>query len=381
MPDTVFRLDPEIIIGLNTVNRAGALCGSRGHKILVATEQGLHKNNVIERLTRILEDSSLEIILFDEIPAQATAETAEEVASLARGARCDMILGFGGLNTQYIARLTSILAASSLKLYDLLEGKTEEKAFLPYAAVPTTGGDPLRFTDYLIAVDPRDRIVKMIKCPPSQCQAAILDPSLSEHSGGKLNPTAIFDGLCVSIEAYCSTKAGLFSDALLEQAISLFAKMMHSCAENQNVDYSAASINAELLMSIGASISSPGIGTALAYALSGKFPVTKSCGAMILLPHIMGKLLAARPEKMAKIAALMGESVKGLPKAEAANMGIDVVKRRMGQLELPAKLKDINLSLDRLVPVSDTAQKLEFVAFSPWTVGSEDAYDLLKQAY
>jgi alcohol dehydrogenase len=53
----------------------------------------------------------------------------------------------------------------------------------------------------------------------------------------------------------------------------------------------------------------------------------------------------------------------------------------MGQLEVPARLKDFNLSLDRLVQVAESARGLEFVAFSPWTVASEDAYDLLKQAF
>jgi alcohol dehydrogenase len=95
----------------------------------------------------------------------------------------------------------------------------------------------------------------------------------------------------------------------------------------------------------------------------------------------MEKLVAARPEKMAKAAALMGEIVEGTTTSEAANMAIELVRRRMGQLEVPARLKDFNLSLDRLVPVAESARGLEFVAFSPWTVASEDAYDLLKQAF
>jgi len=53
----------------------------------------------------------------------------------------------------------------------------------------------------------------------------------------------------------------------------------------------------------------------------------------------------------------------------------------MGQLQVPARLKNFNLSLDRLVPAAEAARNLEFVASSPWTVTSEDAYDLLKQAF
>jgi alcohol dehydrogenase len=381
MADTILRLDPEIIIGLDTINRAGSIFAEQGRKILLATEQGLYENKLIDRLVKVLDDAGLETIIFDEIPSQATAEAAESAASLARGARCDMVIGFGGMKTQYIARLTAILAASTFRLFDLLDGVREESAFLPYAAIPATGADPFLLSDFIIAVDPRDRLVKLVKSPRHLCRAVILDQGLSELIGGKFGSTAAFDGLCISMEAYCSAKSGFFSDALLEQAISLYAKMMHSYADNQSVDYPGASIHAGLLMAIGASVSTPGIGTALAYALNGKFPVAKAWCATVLLPYVMEKLVASRPEKMAKAAFLMGENTEGVSTSDAANMAVDLVRSRMGQLQVPARLKDFNLSLDRLVPAAEAARNLEFVASSPWTVTSEDAYDLLKQAF
>ena len=381
MADTIVRLDPEVIIGRDTVNRAGALCGRRGRKILIATEQGLYENNTIGRLTKILEEAGLETILFDEIHAQATADTAEDAASLARGARCDMVVGFGGLKTQYIAKLASILASSPLGLFDLLDGEKEESAFMPFVSIPTAGGDPFLFTDSLAAVDPRDRFVKLVKCPRGLCTAAVLDPGLSEPLSGKFASTAAFGGLCVSLEAFCSTKSSFLSDALLEQAISFYVRMIQSYADTQSFDFLGASVNAGFLLAMGASVSAPGIGTALAYALNGKFPVATSWCATVLLPYIMEKLVAARPEKMAKVAAIMGEPVEGAPKAEAANMAVDEVRSRMGQLSVPSRLKDFNLSLDRLVPAAEAARNLDFVAFSPWTVASEDAYDILKQAF
>jgi len=381
MADTVFKLDPEVIIGRDTINRAGALFGSRSNKILLVTEQGLYENNYIGRVTRILEDAGLKIILFDEIHAQATADEAESAAFLARGARCDMIVGLGGLKTQYMARLISILAASTLNLFDLLDGKKEEEAFIPYVAIPTTGGDPFLFTDSLIAIDPRDRLVKLVHCPKGLSTAVILDPGLSESLSGKFASTAVFDGLCVTLEAYCSAKASFLSDALLEQAVSLYAGMMHSYADNMPFDFLTAFINAGFLMSLGASASAPGIGVALAYSLNGKYPVAKSWCATVLLPYVMEKLVAARPQKMAKMAALLGEPVEGASTADAANMAVDLIRRRMGQLAVPARLKDFNLSLDKLVFAAEAARDLEFVSFSPWTVASEDAYDLLKQAF
>jgi alcohol dehydrogenase len=381
MVDISFNLDPEIIIGVDTINRAGAICNLYGGRVLVVTEQVLYENRSIERLTTVLADFGVESIVFDEIPAQATADVAETAAVLARGARCSAIIGFGGLKTQAIARITAMIANSGPSVFDLLDGKKTEENFLPFIAVPTTGRDPFLFSSYFIAVDPRDRTVKLIKAPPRLCTAAIVDGNLSESLSGKFAATTAFDGFCTAVEAYCSTKANFFSDALLEQAIRLYAGIMNSYGGNQLFDIVGGSTNAGFLMALGSSISAPGIGTALAYALNGRFPVAKSWCSTVLLPYILERLVAARPEKLAKVAQLMDEPVEGASVADCAGMAVDAIRRRIGILKVPARLKEFDLSLDRLVPLANAAHSLEFVAFSPWTVAAEDAFDLLKQAF
>jgi alcohol dehydrogenase len=379
--DVAFRLDPELIIGADTINRVGAFCNKYGGRVLVATEQVLYENQSIERLTTVLNDSNIESIIFDEIPAQATADVAETAASLARGARCSAIVGFGGLKTQSIARLAAILAGSRHEIFELLDGRKPEGAFLPYIAVPTTGRDPFLFSDYFIAIDPRDRSVKLVKSPDKLCVAAIIDGSLSESLSGKFSATTAFDGFCVAVEAYCSSRASFLSDALLEQAIFLYAQMMKVYMDNQAFDLVKSATNAGFLMALGSAVSAPGIGTALSYALNGRFPVAKSWCSTVLLPYILERLITARPEKIAKVASLMGEPVEGASVADSAAMAVDTIRNFMGTLKVPARLKDFNLELDRLIPVAEAARSLEFVAFSPWTVAAEDAFDILKQAY
>ncbi|MDR1240188.1 MAG: iron-containing alcohol dehydrogenase [Treponema sp.] len=379
--DISFRLDPEVLIGQDVINRVGAFCSRSGSRVLITTEQVLYEGRSIERLTGILEEAGVEAIIFDEIPAQATADVAEAAASLARGARCSAIVGFGGLKTQAIARLSAILASSNLPVFELLDGREAEGDFLPYIAVPTTGRDPFLFSDYFIAVDPRDRSVKLVKSPARLCAAAFIDGNLSESLSGAFAATTAFDGFCVAVEAYCSSRASFFSDALLEQAVAIYSRMMESYLDNQIFDMVGNSTNAGFLIALGAAISAPGIGTALSYAINGRFPVAKSWCSTVILPYILERLVSARPEKIAKVAALMGEPVEGASVADSANMAVDTIRRRMGALKTPARLKEFNLSLDKLVSVAEAARNLEFVAYSPWTVSAEDSFDILKQAF
>lgn len=381
MTDIAFTINPKIIIGNETINRIGSICSPLGSRVLLVTEQVLYESKVIERVVAVLEDAGVEAIVFDEVPAQATADVSEAAAELARGARCSAIIGLGGLKTQAIARLTAMMIKSGSYIFDLIDGNSANTNFLPYIAIPTTGRDPFLFSDHFVIVDPRDRSVKLINSPSEICVSAIIDSGLSESVSGKFASTTAFDGFCVAAEAYCSTKANFLSDALLEHAIVQYIRIMDSYTDNRVFDVNGGSTNAGFLMSLGASLSAPGIGTALSYALNGRFPVAKSWCATVLLPYILERLVSARPERLARIAELSGEPVEGTSTAEAAGMAVDGIRRRMGLLKVPARLKEFDLQLDKLVPIAEAARNLEFVSYSPKPISTEDAYDILKQAY
>lgn len=381
MTDISFKIDPKILLGNDTVNRVGSICAPHGGRVLVVSEPVLYENKIIQRVVQVLEDSGCDAIVFDEVPAQATADVAEEAAKLARGARCASVVGLGGLKTQAVARLTAMLAGSEAYLFDILDGSEPASSFIPYIAVPTTGRDPFLLADYFVAVDPRDRSVKTVKSPEGLCTAAIIDGALSESLSGKFASTTAFDGFCVAVEAYCSTRSNFLSDALLEQALSIYSRMMDSYSDNRVYDLIGGATNAGFLMALGTSLSAPGIGTALAFALNGRFTVAKSWCSSVLLPYVMERLVTARPEKMAKVASLIGEPVEGSSTADAAAMAVEGIRKKMGLLKVPARLKEFDLSLDRLVPVAEVARNLDFVAFSPRPISTEDAYDILKQAY
>lgn len=381
MADISLSLNPKIVIGQDTVNRIGLFCAEFGGRALVVSEQVLYENKVIDRVISVLADAGIEAILFDEVPAQATADVAENAAQLARGARCSVVIGLGGLKTLAIARTVAILASGNDYLFELLDGAVPNGPILPFIAVPTTGRDPFLFSERYIAVDPRDRSVKLIKSGPTMCVGAIMDPGLSESLSGKFSATTAFDGFCSAFESYCSSKSNFFSDTLLERAMELYVKIMDSFADNRPFDALGISTQAGFLTSLGVASSAPGVGTALSFALNGRFPVAKSWCSTVLLPYVMEFTAKARVERLARVAAIMGEAVEGVGVGAAGAMAVDGIRRRMGLLKVPARLKDFGLALDRLVPVAECARDLEFVSFSPRPVSAEDAYDLLKQAY
>jgi alcohol dehydrogenase len=369
MTDISFKIDPEIIIGAGTMNRAGIACKPYGKNVLIVTE----KDSPVDSLTAILEDVGIEHIVFDSVTAHTPADTATAIATLAKGACCTTLIGFGGANTQALTRLAAMITRSETDVFDLLDGKQAGTDFIPYIAIPTAMDDPFLFSNSFPAIDHRDRSIKMVKAPRGLCAAVIID-------GVSASASAALEGLCFALEAYCSKRANFCADPLLEQAIALYATISDPALDaSPALDAAETAARAGLLMALGCALSSPGIGTALAYGLSGRFPVEKTLCSAILLPHVLEKLIAIRPERIARAAALMGEGQTGVSVGESASLALDAVRHRMEGL--PARLKDLNVPPDRLIPVLESARNLEFVAFSPWTVTAEEVLSLLNSAY
>jgi len=371
--DISFKFDPEILIGTDTLSLAGTVAGRYGKKIMIAADKGMDAQTV-GRLKDILQDSYIEAIVFNGIEEDSSVEMAGNIVDLSCAAHCDAIIGFGGRKTQIIARMAAIMAPQKISIFELLDRPIPEKKFLPFISIPTEGLDAFSLTTYFLAADPRNRLIKSIPSPDKLHAAIIIDSSLIKF----LAPASFFllDGYLSAIEAYCSARANFLSDALLERALNFYTRLFKSGAEGMSVDIYA---QASFLTALGSSVSSPGVGAALAYAVSGRSLASKPQCSAAFLPLVAEKLISARPEKMARVSSFLGSSGKAASVADAANTALDGIRRCMETLKTPADLKEFNIPLDKITAAVSAACALDFVADSPWTVTEEAVFDIIRK--
>ena len=370
--DISFKFDPEILIGADTLSMAGTVCSRHGNRIIITADHGLDKQTV-GRLKEILKDSGIEAIVFDRIEEESPVDMAEHIVKLSCAAHCDAIVGFGGRKTQTIARMAAIMAPLKISVFELLDGRPFQEKHLPLIAIPTEGLDAFSLTEFFIAADPRNRLIKSIKSPGNLYAAVIVDSVLFNFLSGDSAPAFVLDGYFSAIEAYCSSRANFLSDALLERALNFYAKLFKG---GMNADIYA---QASFLTSLGSSASSPGVGTALSAAINARFPVAKPLCSAALLPVIAEKLVSARPEKMARAASFLGNTERAASVADAANSAVDGIRRCMDALKVQSDLKGYNIPLDRAATAVSAARNLEFVANSPWIVSEEAVFDIIKK--
>lgn len=375
--DISFKFDPEALVGADTLSMAGAVCARHGRRIMVAADHGLD-TQIVSRIKSVLEDSGLNVIVFDGIEEDSDVTMAENIAELSRAGHCDAVVGFGGRKTQVIARMIAIIAPMKISAFELLDGRMFQNKFLPFISIPTDGLDAFSLTEYFVAADPRNNMLKSIQCPANLFSAMIIDSTLFKVLSGKDAAAYVLDGFSAALDAYCSAKANFLSDVLLEKSLNLFSRLLKSGT-------ASAGINADVyaqacfLASIGNSASSPGAGAALSYALSLRFPVSKQQCSAAILPYMAEKLAGARPEKMARAAALLSGAGKAASVAEAANSAAGNIRRCMEALNVPADLKAYNIPIDRVTAAVEAGRNLEFVANSPWTVSGEEVFEIMRK--
>jgi len=365
--DISFKLDPEVYIGADTLCMAGTIASRHGSRIMIAADNGLEKKT-LNRLKEILEDSKLSVIIFDGIESESSVEMAESVAELSCAAHCDAIIGFGGQKAQIIARLAAIMAPMTISAFELLDGRVSPNIFLPVISIPTEGASAFSFTGYFIVTDPRSRLIKSIQSPVNLYSAVIIDSSLFKFNSA--NAAAfVLEGLFCAVEAYCSAKANFLSDSLLERALTAFAKILRTGAGSAGgisaqAGFDDSFAQAGFLASFGCLLSSPGIGAALSAAVSARAPITSSQCSAAMFPVVAQRLTNARPEKMARLATLLG-APKAASVADTAKCAVDAIRRCMEILKVPAALKEYNIPLDRMAAAAETARNMDFVSNSP----------------
>ncbi|MBA7622605.1 1,3-propanediol dehydrogenase [subsurface metagenome] len=138
---------------------------------------------------------------------------------------------------------------------------------------------------------------------------------------------------------------------------------------------------AGLLTTLGLTMSKQGIGTALSYAINGRFMVPKSWISSIMLPHVMEFNKGAGLEKLSVIAGLLGENITGLDSAEAAGKAVEAVRRLPGVLGLPSRLRDFDLELDDMVDIAGIARSFDMLNYLPRPISTEDLYEFMKSAF
>lgn len=355
----------------------------RNEHILVVADPFLQESGQLGSILEYL-DSSNQILVFTDIVPDPPIETVVAGIQSAEGQPISIVLTIGGGS--------AIDAAKAIYYFAKKQGIFSQAILI---AIPTTSGTGSEVTDFSIITDAARGTKYPLVSREILPDVAILDANLVASLPAHITADTGMDVLTHAIEAYVSTNATDFSDALAEKAIKLvFEYLPKAYKDGQDMVAREKMHVASTLAGMAFNTASLGINHGLAHAAGAKFHIPHGRLNSILMPHViqynanLGPRLSREEERTAAkryqdIAKLLGCS------ATSPVMGvkqlIDAIKTLQRKLDLPSSLRAYGIDQSTFeefkYEIAETSILDKCTATNPRVPTAEDALKVLENAF
>ncbi len=311
-------------------------------KPLIVTDKGIVQVGILKQITDILDAAGMQYAIFDEtIPNPTDANVADGVKAY-NDAKCDSLITLGGGSSHDCGKGVGLVVANGGKIHDFEGVDKSSNSMPPYVAVNTTAGTASEITRFCIITDTSRKVKMAIVDWRVTPNVAVNDPLLMMGMPPALTAATGMDALTHAVEAYVSTIATPITDACAEQSIRLvFEHLRKAVANGSDIVAREGMCYAQYLGGMAFNNASLGHVHAMAHQLGGFYDLPHGECNAILLPHVEEYNLIANLDKFAKMACIMGESVCGLPKREAAMKAISAIRQLSADVGIPAGIEEL----------------------------------------
>jgi len=379
MDDFHFHSPAEIILGLGVIKRLGLIAAPFGSRALLVTEDILSDSGTPLLVQDLLIKRGIECLIFDEIGTGSTSRAAEKAIAIARGSHAQIVIGLGGIRTLSIAK--SVAGISPVSLFmDNYSGDIEMDAPpLNYIEIPTTCRNPFMLRDDALVIDAKNRKPRILKIRGNFAKVVVIDPELTLSLSEKYVTSTLLDTFLSSVEGYLSKTGSFLSDTIFLKSIGIITSIFQEITRNpDNMELRLSASRAGLLSAFGLSMSSQGLGSAVAYAAGALFMIPKSIISTMMIPYVLEYGNKVSPQKVAKMAPILDQQIDRSSIREASERVVEIMRTKIGLQEIPMRLKDFNLDIEDITAVSDAAASFRMLRNLPSAVSAQEIFEILK---
>jgi len=357
----------------------------KNEHILVVADPFLKTSGTLDAILANFDDSN-DIVVFTDIVPDPPIETVVAGIKSAGDKPISIVLSIGG---------GSVIDASKAMYYFVKKQGAFSEAIL--IAIPTTSGTGSEVTSFSVITDAERGTKYPLVTKEILPDVAILDADLVLSLPGNITADTGMDVLTHAIEAYVSTKATDFSDALAEKAIKLVFEYLPKAYKNgQDVEAREKMHAASTLAGMAFNTASLGINHSLAHAAGAKFHVPHGRLNSILMPHVIqynagiefnnrnrqatDKTVASRYQDIAKLLGCSASSpVSGVRQL------VEAIKKLQRKLEMPTSLREYGVKADAFaqykVEISEAALHDGCTPTNPRVPTAEELLKVLEKAF
>lgn len=327
-----FCLGPTIYMGASSLEEA--LSGTK--KAFIVTDKFMHESGKISYVSDFFDKIGAEYEIFSDVRPDPDMETIAAGIKRLTAFKADTIVAFGGGS--------AIDAAKSIA--HISGGIVDNKAI--FVVIPTTSGTGSEVSRYAVITD-REKNMKYPLADDSLLpDFAVLDAALVESVPPSVTADTGVDALTHAIEAFLSTGASDFSDAMAEKAMKLiFKNLLVAYSEPHNMEARQAVHNAATMAGVAFSNAGLGANHSLAHAAGAKLHLPHGRANAILLPYVMSftagchTSLTPAAARYAQMAAVLNLDSNGV--RQSALAAIRATRTLIRKLNIPASFQEAGI--------------------------------------
>ena len=332
-----FNIPSSVIIGggasaelLPQLRRLGA------KRVLVVTDAFMVKSGVVARLLAPLQESGMEVAVFDGVQPDPTVQNVREGLALYRSSGAEAVVAIGGGSPLDAGKAISILTTNPEPLADYMGYHKIPKAGAPLLAIPTTAGTGSEVTKVAVITDTERDVKMMILDQHLLPVVALVDYELTLSMPAPLTAHVGVDTLTHGIEAYVSRKASEMTDPIALSCIRLAATHLVKAWEEPG---NLAAREGMMLSATQGGMAFANSSVCLVHGMSRPlgllFHIPHGLSNAMLLPAVTRFSLAGAEARYATVARTMGLCAANASDASAAASLVEGLEKLNARLEVP----------------------------------------------
>ena len=115
--------------------------------------------------------------------------------------------------------------------------------------------------------------------------------------------------------------------------------------------------------------------------INARYSISRSLVTSILLPYIIEDAATFKADRLAKAAQFLRIAQADTPTEQAVTALTEYIRQHIASANLPARLKDLGVSIDQLALAAEDAGELDLINNLPRSMNTDDLFNLIKSAY
>lgn len=382
MNEFTFSVPQNIIVGKGSLAKLPEVAEKLGgKKAFIISGPHLNKMGIVQSCVDALKAKGIESSVFTETEGNPSVETVDKATEVFKISGADFIVALGGGSPMDVAKAVGVVAKYGGSITEYEGADRVPGDIIPLIAVPTTAGTGSEVTAFSVITD-HSRNYKLTvfsyKLIPSY---AILDAELLTTAPVSVAAACGIDAMVHALEAYISTAASPFSDAMAEKALELIGANIRCYVANRgDIEAAENMLVGSLFAGIAFSWARLGDVHAMSHPVSAYFNVPHGVANAILLPAIVEYNMLADKGKYFNIYNYIAQ-LPAAPEEFTADMLVDELLDLNESLGIPAGLEEVGVTKDKFDAMADDAMKSGNIAVNPRSTTKKDILALYEKAF